>query len=113
MPRMLKLRPSNQTVRVNKGVEIVADDKSLLQKTITLATALLTGETVSQDVLAKRIEICSECDKVIKKGDVMRCGICGCKIKGDKSLVNLARFVETDRYGCKYKGGSKWKKAGA
>jgi len=87
-------------------------DKNIFQKTISLAAALLTGENVSQEVMLKRLEICAVCDKVQHDGKLMRCGICGCALKGDKSLINLVRFKQTARYGCKHGSGSKWTKAG-
>ena len=87
-------------------------DKNIFQKTISLAAALLTGENVSQEVMLKRLEICTTCEKVQHDGKLMRCGVCGCKLRGDKSLINLARFKQTDKWGCKYPGGSKWTVAG-
>ena len=87
-------------------------DESILQKTLSLAIALLTGQDVGKDRMLKRLEICSKCDKVKHDGKLLRCGICGCKLKGDRSLINLTRYEETDRSGCKYPGGSKWKKFG-
>ena len=45
-------------------------------------------------------------------GHVLRCGVCGCKLKDDNSLINLARYEEGEKYGCKHPDGSKWKEAG-
>lgn len=85
----------------------------ILKKTLSLGRALLTGVNVSPERLAKRIEICSTCENVVVNGNpdsgLLSCGLCGCKLSGDNSLVNLARFEETDSYGCKADNGSKWK----
>lgn len=82
----------------------------MFQKTFTLAKALLSGETVSEERLKKRLEICSTCDKkrTNSRGEG-RCGVCGCRLKGDKSLVNLARY---EKPGCKHPRGSKWERNG-
>jgi len=64
-----------------------------------------------------RLEICRECPLVQPRGELMACGVCGCSV-ADSGLFNLARFVETEKYGCKYgeeKLGypqSKWAAAG-
>ena len=91
----------------------------LFHKTVTLATALLTGESVSPERMRRRIEICRECDMVRIQGNaetgLMKCGVCKCRLKTDHSLVNLARYEEVDGkggWGCKHAGGSKWKAAG-
>tara|TARA_A100000172_G_scaffold16178_1_gene8685 strand:- start:406 stop:690 length:285 start_codon:yes stop_codon:yes gene_type:complete len=85
--------------------------KAVMKATMSFASALLTGEDVSKDRLAKRLEICAACDLVEMDGDQMVCGICGCKIK-EKGLQNLARYEETAGYGCKHPDGSKWKANG-
>ena len=91
----------------------ISVEKTVFQKTWTLAKALLTGETVSDERLQKRLEICSKCPKVrINTRGKMKCGICGCRIRGDRALINLARFEETADYGCKYSAGSRWKAQG-
>ena len=88
----------------------------LLHKMYTLGMALLTGTDVSPERLKKRLEICSTCEHVQKVGTeengLLKCGICSCRLKGDSSLINLARYEETGAYGCKARGGSKWKKGG-
>ncbi len=84
--------------------------KFLLQ-TLTVAKALLIGTDVGEDKLRKRLEVCRQCDKVKAQGSVMRCGICGCRLK-ESGLVNLARYQETKDYGCKHSKGSQWRKAG-
>jgi len=87
---------------------------TLAQRLYSLASALLTGEHVSPERLEKRLEICSTCPYATKskKAETTKCGICGCKIRGDKSLINLALYEETEHYGCKAPAGSKWKKEG-
>ena len=84
----------------------------MISKTFSLAQALISGETISEERLAQRLEVCAVCPYVRQTNGAMSCGICGCRLKGDKSLINLARYEETDKYGCKSKGGSRWKKAG-
>lgn len=89
-----------------------SDDASLLKKTYTFAKAMLTGKHVSDEVLKKRLEICSQCELVNKsQAGYMLCGVCGCKIK-EKGLQNLARYEETHNYGCKHPQGSRWKNKG-
>jgi len=90
---------------------------NLIQKTISLSIALTSGRRVSDDRIRRRIEICSRCRYVrIRKtrrgGRKLNCGICGCRLRGRRALVNLARYEETRRWGCKHPGGSRWKKAG-
>lgn len=80
-------------------------------KTFSVARALLTGTVVSRDQMRKRLEVCAKCDKVEVQGMLMRCGICGCQV-AEQGLINLARYEETDLYGCKHEDGSKWKAAG-
>jgi len=88
-----------------------------LSKTYSVAKAILTGKDVGEDRLRERLKICSECELVKVQGQLMRCGICGCAVK-ESGLVNLARYEETDQYGCKYvdpktkERYSKWKRAG-
>jgi hypothetical protein len=88
----------------------------LFQKVVSLGVALLTGEDVSRERLEKRLEICRGCDKVRIQGNAqngtLSCGVCGCKLRGDKSLVNLARYEETAHYGCRHPRGSRWKANG-
>lgn len=86
---------------------------SLLHKVYTLAKAISLGSYVSEERIRRRLEVCAACDKleVVKDRDteIYRCGICGCMLKGDKTLVNLAAYEETADYGCKHPDGSKWK----
>mgnify|MGYP001564857468 CR=1 FL=1 len=88
-------------------------EKSLLEKVISLSTALISGKDVSAERIAKRLEICSSCEKVqVDDAGNMSCGVCGCALK-EKGLINLARYEEQTGLGCKYPGsGSKWKAAG-
>jgi hypothetical protein len=90
--------------------------QEFINATFSLASALLTGKCVDQETLLKRLEICGECEFVSKDGKMMKCGICGCRVS-ESGLINLARYVETERYGCKFIDGegnrkSKWKDAG-
>lgn len=84
------------------------------RKTASLARALLTGKDVSVGRLETRLKICASCPYISKPAanGTLSCSICGCKLAGDNRLINLARYEETDSYGCKYPGGSKWKEAG-
>ena len=85
----------------------------MITKTISLASALLTGKDVSERRMQKRVEICSTCPNVKPFGEgdmaIYQCGVCGCHLSGDSTLVNLARYEEQRLYGCKAVGGSKWK----
>ena len=95
---------------------------SMFSKVITLASALLTGKCVSKERMEKRVEICRTCPLVKFQGNdetaLPYCGVCGCKVRGDRTLINLARFEETSKYGCKFpdpatnQRKSKWKEAG-
>jgi len=87
------------------------DNRSFIEKTISLASALLFGSPISRERMTKRVEICGECEHVQRKGNLLRCGICGCPAK-ESGLINLARYEETESYGCKHPNGSKWKEAG-
>jgi hypothetical protein len=78
-------------------------------KTITVAKALLSGSCVSEERVKKRVQICAECELVQVKGAFLRCSICGCQV-AESGIVNLARYEETEAYGCKHPDGSKWKK---
>ena len=91
----------------------MALEPNILQKAISLGAALLTGTDVGKERMEKRLEVCSQCPAMKLVKEQMICGLCGCKIKGgERALINLARYEETTLYGCKYKGGSKWKQAG-
>jgi len=83
-----------------------------IKATYTVALALLTAKDVSRERLRKRLEICSSCEKVYLSGKVMKCGVCNCTLS-QSGLINLARYEETDSYGCKHPDGSRWKNAGA
>ncbi len=83
----------------------------IVGKTYTLAKALLTGTDVSPEQVEARLKVCRTCNKVVQKGNIMRCGVCSCKVT-DSGLINLARYVETKDWGCKHAEGSKWKAAG-
>jgi len=90
---------------------------NLIQKTISVAIALTTGRRVSNKRVCRRIEICSHCRYVrIRKtrrgARKLNCGICGCRLRGRRALINLARYEETRRWGCKHPKGSRWKKTG-
>ena len=76
---------------------------NFIQKTISLAIALTTGRRVSDDRIRRRIEVCSRCRYVrIRKtkrgGRKLNCGICGCRLRVRRALVNLARYEETRRW---------------
>lgn len=88
------------------------DTKNIVQKAASLGKAVIFGKRVSPEIQKARYDICSKCDKVRKNGENLSCGICGCKIKGDRSLVNLTLYEETVDYGCKHPSGSRWKSAG-
>ena len=82
-----------------------------IRKPICLLTAVLYGKAVSPKRIKKRIKVCEQCMKVeyFKNHSVMKCGICGCLLSKKNALINLARYEETKRYGCKHPDGSKWK----
>ena len=88
---------------------------NLIQKTISLATALLTGKRISPERIRHRIQICARCRYVrirrTRRGARrLHCNICGCRLSHRRLLINLARYEETRRWGCKHPRGSRWKK---
>ena len=87
--------------------------KNMASKVLSFTKALFLGKYVSKERIKKRIQICSGCS-YLKIGDCgnMNCGICGCKVSGDASLTNLAKYEETPDYGCKHPQGSRWKNGG-
>ena len=90
---------------------------NLVQKTVSLAIALTAGRRVSDERVRRRVEICSRCRyvrvrKTRRRDRRLNCGICGCRLRGRHALINLVRYEETRRWGCKHPGGSRWKKAG-
>ena len=100
-----KKQMQQQLMKSKSILELAADAASL-------AKAVATGTRISDERIEARINICASCPNVIKSSSGLKCGICGCKVKGDRSLVNLALYEETDKYGCKASGGSKWKEGG-
>jgi hypothetical protein len=83
------------------------------RKTWSLLRAVVSGETVSEERMRARIEICSTCPYIGEdSGGRMKCSVCGCRLSGDGNLVDLARYEETKEYGCKHDKGSQWKKNG-
>lgn len=84
---------------------------------MSFLSAVLAGEGVSLERREKRLKICSICKWVFikkKRNDtkVVKCSICGCPVSAAGNILNLARYEETKRYGCKHRKGSRWKKAG-
>jgi len=91
----------------------LGDKVDMFKKAYSLATAVIGGDrSVTDERIKARLEICVTCPLSNKTYDPPRCSICGCKLEGDSSIVNLVAYEETARYGCKAPGGSKWKKAG-
>lgn len=91
----------------------VAFKKTLLEKASSVIRAIVTGDGVSAERRQKRVEVCAGCELVKLEGDgILRCGICNCKLQGTTALINLARYEETEFYGCKYPGGSRWRANG-
>jgi len=78
----------------------------------SVMAALLTGKRISRERQMARLEVCHGCEKFQWDGANARCGVCGCKLDGDKSLVKLTLYEETEAYGCKHPEGSRWKAAG-
>lgn len=73
--------------------------------------ALSSGEKISKDRQIQRARICSGCTHLALINDKPSCGICKCQLKvDDQSILNLISLEETEHYGCKFTGGSQWKK---
>jgi hypothetical protein len=92
---------------------------SVLSQILSVAFALLAGKGVSRERVVARAKICQTCPYVrATKTHEANCSICGCPVRAERKLVNLARFEETDKYGCKYvdsdtgESYSQWKKHG-
>lgn len=82
-------------------------------KLLSLSKAVITGDRgVSEQRREARLAICLKCPLANKTHDPPICSICGCKLKGEKSVVNLIAYEETKDYGCKHPSGSRWKEAG-
>ena len=84
---------------------------------MSVMSALVTGKYVSKERQLKRLEICHGCEKFTVNPlrgaeGVATCGVCGCKLDGDKKLIQLTAYEETKKYGCKHRDGSQWKKHG-
>lgn len=89
---------------------------AIFKKMKIVAGALLFGKVISKERMEKRLDICRPCEYVKQQGEglaaLYRCGICKCKLKVDATLINLARYEETNKYGCRHPLGSRWKKQG-
>jgi len=85
---------------------------NLIQKTISLAVALTTGRRVSDERIRPRRVFRYVRIRNTRRGRKLNCGICGCRVRGRRGLVNLARYEETRRWGCKHPNGSRWQNAG-
>ena len=84
-----------------------------LSNLASVTSAVAFGQEVTQTRRQKRLEVCMSCDKLVNDGPSLRCGVCGCKLRGQSNaLVDLLRYEETSRYGCKHPKGSQWKKQG-
>lgn len=116
-----KPRKNKAKVKQKNSAELQLRD--IPGKVASLTKAILTGTRISEERVRKRMEICLACPHVQvaqisgKPNDDehkrINCGICGCRLSaGERELINLAAYEETKDYGCKAKGGSKWKKAG-
>ena len=82
-------------------------EKSLFDKTVSMAKALSFGTKISAEQVLKRLEICKTCEFVeINDKGRMNCSICGCNLgSNNKTLRNLAAYEETPGkrgYGCFY-----------
>lgn len=94
--------------------------KSLPEKMLSVAYALMFGKGVSLERRQKRFEICTKCPNAnasqrYNDTILVQCGICGCKVRNQSSnvfLLSLAKYEETNQYGCRFPGGSRWKAAG-
>jgi len=84
-----------------------------LKDFMSVMSAMITGKYVSKKRQSKRLEICHGCEEfIINDNGRAECGVCGCKLDGDKKLIQLTAYEETERYGCKHDDGSQWKKHG-
>ena len=85
----------------------------MFQKLYTLSSAVVAGDRgVSDERMQARLKICMVCPLANHTYEIPKCGICGCKLHGNSSITNLVAYEETGSYGCKFPGGSKWKKEG-
>ena len=79
--------------------------KNIFQKAASAVTALATGTRVSDEIAAKRLDICRTCPKIKDAGTANEaCSICGCSLGGSKSkhLLSLTTFEEGPSWGCYY-----------
>lgn len=80
---------------------------------LSIARALLFGTDVSPERLKARLAICRVCDYSERKGSIMKCSVCGCALRENGSLINLARYETTSSYGCHHPDGDQWVAGGA
>ena len=90
----------------------LGDRTEIFKKAYSLASAVVSGDKISEDRIKARLAICIRCPLANRTYDPPKCSICGCKLKGDSSITNLVAYEETAQYGCKHPEGSQWKKAG-
>lgn len=78
------------------------------------ALAIFRGEFAPAEVVAQRITICRQCDKLrMTSAGIEWCGVCGCKVsRKDREITNLAAYEENlPKWGCKHplrKQGKGW-----
>ena len=87
--------------------EIRGEPETFLQK----LSVLFIGPGVSTERRRKRVLVCLQCPYMRGKPEPYECGVCKCRISGDRRLLKLARHEERRGRGCNHPDGSWWKKA--
>lgn len=93
-----------------------------LRSILPVISAVTTSKEVSIDDQKKRLEICSNCEKLSLIDGKISCGICLCRLDvDDRTILSLIALEEREGkkgWGCKYYGDgsidsrSKWRQAG-
>ena len=101
-----------------QGIALLVDKVAKLK---SLTKAILLGSRLPPERIEKRLEVCFDCDHVLvlqvantnsPERQKVACGICQCRLSGNRELLNLAAYEETNDYGCHHPKGSQWKKNG-
>jgi hypothetical protein len=118
MPEWFTDEPTTLESPSGAGGNTLKSTRRLMKRAVSAGRAMLAGKRVSAARSKERLTICKACEHVKAKKKsrektVLRCGLCDCKVSHGR-LLNLTLYEENldAGYGCKSRGGSRWKKAG-
>jgi hypothetical protein len=88
--------------------------KDYFHALIPVLQAKTTGKSISLPQIQKRMEICSECEKITVIENEVSCGVCTCHLTVKNGTIpDIIALEETTAYGCKHPEGSQWKRSHA